>query len=622
MEMNEASVCPGRKWFSRAEMAALLMIVLVYLSGAAWYAATGAIWSPDSGARLVQVQAILEHGPAWWVSYPAQSLDPQHQNGSLSFFEFNHDGRTYIFYSFLFAHLSAFFFKHFGFFGLAILPMLGGVLTAVATLLIARLLHLRFPILPMLLTALATPLALFSIVFWDHSITTGVAAGALYLALRGIETGQLWRWLAAGALLGAGLWLHEILLPYLPALVVGAWWMRRHHRWLPAAALLGVGAMVLLLPLALINKQVYGTPMGPHLSNNRLGSPGAIIGFMLSPSQWGPGALYTLFGWGDTSPAFTWQINEWLANPWPQFQQEIRASVWMSIPFVGWMIVAASGLWRRAWWLCWLLLFGVAGAAWWVLSHNETPHSSFLVCPLLLLAFGAARPRSKSHRVQDEGASSPRLLGQTVAIVTATYTLITLAKPTLGGTEWGARHLMVTVPALVLLAWSAVESLLPTTGQPTTGQNDASASNDEEHAAPGRGARPLLGAAGVLVALSVAMQIHGARSIHEGHLRNRVLGDAIASAPDDVIVTAVWWAAMNGAPSYNKKKILYAGDAEHPATPLFGRMAASGVRTFTLIAPEPYNLADFAQPFGYFPIEGTIRQTSHSLYLNRFGRID
>lgn len=614
------------------EIMALLGILVVYVAGAAWYAAQGTVWSPDSGARLLQVQAILEHGPAWWISYPAEALDPKHQNSSLSFFGFSHGGRTFIFYSFLFAQLSAFFYGHFGFFGLAVLPMLGGLGAAVASLTTARLLQLRFPVAPMLLTALATPVVLFSMVFWDHSVTTGIASGALYLALRGIATRRAWLWFASGALLGLGLWLHEILVPYVPALLAGAWWARRHHRWVPACALLVAGTLSMVIPLAFINSHVYGTPFGPHLSNNKLGSPGAIAQFMLSPSQWGPGALYTLFGWGDVSPAFTWQLNDWLAHPWPELQYQVRASMWMSIPFVAWMVLAASGWWRRLWWLCGLIFIGIAASCVWVLRHDMTPHSSFLVCPLLLLAFGVARPRlrprskhasSAAEAEEAEGASNPRLLGQTLALVTAVYTMLTLVKPTLGGIEWGTRHLLSTVPALTVLAWSAIESLLPEAeGGEAEGGEPARGGPSGRGMKWQPGARPLLGMAGAMAVLSVALQVHGVRIVHEIHVRNRVLSDAIASAPDEIIVSTVWWAAMSGATAYNQKKILYAGDPDHPAGPLFSLMAQRGVRTFTLVAPDPRNLSDMARPLGYIPIRGTVRPASYGLYLNRFGRFD
>lgn len=615
--MNEAPEPIRRRRGARAEIVALLAILIVYVAGAAWFAAQGAVWSPDNGARLLQVQAILQHGPEWWISYPAEPLDPRHQNSSLFFFGFDHGGRTYVFYSFLFAHLSAFLFRHFGFFGLAILPMLGGLGAALAALEIARLLRLRFPVAPMLLTALATPIALFSIVFWDHSITTGIATGVLLLAMRGIQRQRPWLWFASGALLGLGLWLHEILVPYVPALVVGAWWARRHHRWVASSVLLAVGVAALVIPLALINKHVYGTPFGPHLSNNKLGSPGAILGFMLSPSEWGPGALYTVFGWGDSSPAFTWQLKEWLANPWPQFQDELRASMLMAVPTIAWIVLALSGWWRRLWWLCGLIFLGVAASCLWVLQFDKTPHSTFLVCPLLLLAFGVSRPRPRGAATEAEGASKERVLAQTLALVTALYAALTLIKPTLGGIEWGTRHLMSTVPALVILAWSAIESLLP------AAPSDAPAYNirgrqAERGLAWQPGARPLVGIAAAMIVLSVAMQVRGARVVHAIHVRNRIMTDDIARAPDEVIVSTVWWAPMNAASAYNQKKILYAGDRDHPAPPMLLRLARAHVPTFTLLSPDPDAMTELADLFGYAPIPGAARPTSNNLYLNRF----
>ena len=614
--MNSASPSSAPR-FSSSLLVAWLAIIVIYGAGAAWMAAQNSVWSPDCGARLIQVQSILEHGPQWWVSYPAQALDPEHHNSSLYFFEFNHDGRTYIFYSFLFAHLSAFFFRHFGFFGLSMLPMLGGMGTAYCTFLIARLMRLRFPVAPMLLVALTTPVVLFSIVFWDHSITTGIATFALYLALRGIVENRPLLWLGAGVVLGAGLWLHEILLPLLPALIIGAWWTRRRHSFGRAAVLLTIGAVVLLIPLAIINKNVYGTMAGPHLANNRLGSGTDILKFMLNPSEWGPGAFYTLFGWGDYSPAYTWELKDAIAHPTPQMTHEFAMSLRMSWPLIASMVLALSGWWHRLWPLVLLLWAGVVADGYWVLSRDQTPHSLLLVCPLLLLAFGArpslSRPQTPadnspplSHTDAETQAADGRLVTQTVALVTAAYTMMTLVKPTLGGMEWGSRHLLVIVPALVLLSWLAVENLLP--------QRDFHAARWQWST----GARPLLAGGAILAALSLALQLHGADVIHKIHGRNRQLSDMIAAVPDKVIVTAVWWAPLSGARSYMGKKVLYAGDRDHPAPPLFFRMSQNDIPSYTLIGFHPLDLSRFALPFGYVPVEGTTQSAPHELYLNRF----
>jgi len=581
----------------------LLGVLAVYLCGAVWFAQPRSVWSPDCGARLVQIQSILQHPPEWWITYPAENLDPQHQNSPLSFYESSHGGRQYVFYSFVFALLTAPLFSAFGYLGLALLPVLGGVGTVAATYLLARRLGARYPVAPALLLGLVTPVALYSVVFWDHAVLAAIATGALYLVVVGAETNRGRLWLAAGLLLGAGVWLHEILAPYLPALVVGGWWLRGRHSGLRNGALLIAGFLLFVVPLAWVNAKVYGSPLGPHLSNNRLGSGNEIASFLLKPDEWGPGALYTLFGWGDTSPGFTWQLKEWLVNPGAKFQRELTASAWMAVPILVWMVLGATGWWRRSWPLTCATVLGLCASAVWVLRHPDWPHSPFLACPLLLVAFCAPlrREAPSSEATVTAADDSARLGIQAVAMVTLLYTLINLLKPTLGGTEWGSRHLLSIYPALIVIGWLGLERLLPATGE-----------------AWRPGARPILSACAVLAAFSLALLVHGSLVVHRMHVNNRAMADTITGALDDVVVSTSWWAPMNGAPSYYDKRVVYAGDPEHPAPPLFQRLKEQGVQSYTLIGFHTRDLWAYSSPVGYMPMPGSDRHVSLGLVSARY----
>lgn len=578
-----------------------LAVLAVYIGGALWFAQARSVWSPDCGARLLQIQSILQHPPDWWISYPAESLDPDHRNSPLSFYESSHGGQHYVFYSFVFALLSAPLFSALGYFGLAVLPILGAAATVAATYALAGRLGARYPAAPALLLGLFTPLALYGMVFWDHAMLAGIATGALWLTVVGAESNRGRLWLAAGLLLGAGVWLHEILAPYLPALLAGGWWLRKRHGWVRNSALLIGGFLLLVVPLALVNARVYGSPLGPHLSNNRLGSGGEIAGFLMRPDEWGPGALYTLFGWGDSSPGFTWQLKEWLVKPNDRFRSELQASTWMAFPILAWAVLGLSGWWRRCWPAAWGAVIGLAASAVWVLRHPDWPHSPFLACPLLLLAFCAPFRREASGTATPEPADQARPLLQAVLLVTLLYTLINLLKPTLGGTEWGSRHLLSIYPALVIAGWLAIERLLPT----VTGESRPEA-------------RPILAACAALAVLSLALLVHGARVVHGMHVNNRAMADTISATQDDVVVTTSWWAPMNAAPAYYGKKILYAGDLEHPAPPLFERMRDQGVKSYTLLGFHPRDLWAFSSQVGYLPVPGTDRRTPMGLTMARY----
>ena len=319
----------------------LLGILSVYLLGAHRLASTRSVWSPDSGARLIQVQSVADHWSEWSIPYPAEALDPAHENSPLLFFEYRHEGRSYIVYSFLFALISAVFLGAFGFLGLALTPILGGLGTSLAVFGLSRQLRFRFPLAPMVLVALATPVALYSMVFWEHSLTTGLAAVALYFAVRAVSAGRSAFWFAAGATAGCSIWFHEVLVPYPFALALGAIWVHRRKAARPLIALLG-GVALLLLPLAFLNNAIYGTPLGPHLVTVRLGSTAAALGYLLKPWEMTLGAFFTLFGWGDTNPQAAGALARSLADPSAPTRWHLGVSLLMALRYS-----FGSGLRRR-----------------------------------------------------------------------------------------------------------------------------------------------------------------------------------------------------------------------------------------------------------------------------------
>jgi hypothetical protein len=122
----------------------------------------------------------------------------------------------------------------------------------------------------------------------------------------------------------------------------------------------------------------------------------------------------------------------------------------------------------------------------------------------------------------------------------------------------------------------------------------------------------------LLLALSLALQAHGYRVVHAMHRDNRRLADAIAAAPDEVVVSSVWWAPLIAAPVYGRKQILYAGDPDHPAVPLFFRMRQADVPGYTLIGYDPYDLSSFALQAGYLPVANSAEPASVRLWRARY----
>jgi hypothetical protein len=585
-----------------------LGILALYVFLALQFAGMRSIWSPDCGARLIQVLSLQRHWPEWWITYPGEALDPNWQNSPLGFYEYHHDGRTYIFYSFLFALISGGLFRQLGYFGLAVLPILGGMTAALSSYGMARALRLRFPLVPMLLTALATPMLHYSVVFWDPAVTAGLATAALFAAVQAVKTGRAGLWTMSGMLVGLGLWFHEIILPLVPGLVLGAIYVYRRKALFPAA-LVVIGVALLVLPLAAINTAVYGTPMGPHLHNNQLGSGTAILRQVTDPTFFGPGAFYTLFGWGFANPGYTWDLKQWILYR-PEVRHEMNVSLLMAVPIVLWAWLGLSGAWsRRGWWVVSLLLFaGMVADGVWVMLPETIPHSVFHACPVLALAFGGyAALRGRNRTEGPAAASDPvRRLPGLIGLMAVVHTIVTVLSPALGGGEWGTRFLLISTPIMSLFAAAALEHVLPPPGGVAT------------PAAWRPGTPGLLAGMAALLVTTLIVQGIGIDRVMGIHRANRRIADDLLKVPEPAVVSTAWWAALNAAPVWYDKQFFFAGDALHPAPALFSRMDRADVRGYVLLGASPLHLSDFARAAGYLPDEGSVRQTGMHLVLCRY----
>ena len=590
----------------RAALACLLVAAL-YGWGVLSMGADGAVWSPDCGARLIEVRSILQHWPQHWVSYPALSLDPGHRFSPLAFYEYSFKGRTYLFYSYFFVYASAILFKYFGYAGLGILPALGGLGAALAAYALARLAGVRFPSAVLLLVGLGTPVAVYSVVFWDHSITCCVGAVCLLCCAVATATGRTWLWLAAGACWGLGISIHEILIPYLPAMVVGAWWIRHRQPFMPNAIRLILGAILFAVPLAIFNHNMYGNWLGPHLSKNHLGSAVGMGQFLLRPGQWVPGALYTLFAWGDISPGFTSQLRAWMSDS--GFRWEMTFSAVMALPVLGCTALGVFRKWHSWWVLSVLCLLGLVADAVIVNVHDAWPHSLFYASPILALA-----PAVFEDRPQGDSAL---LLRELIAVVTVGYVVGALFNPALGGSEFGSRYLLIAVPGLSVLAWCVIENVLKMGSE----NQEIGRSEGKETPTPDTHraivnpliARILLMGEGLVLVCCPLLQLHGMSLVHGTQQGNHNLAKTIDEDSSPVMITSVWWAPLDAASVYGEKPILFAGDAARiygdvprrvmPA--VLESIRRAGIRDFSAIVYGPDDMTAYTSPAHWYPISAS-----------------
>jgi len=502
-------------------LAVLALCAAAFVAAAFLLNREGGFWSPDSALRYVQVESLLRSGfRDASVPYPAAELDPAGRFFPASaWFHFRREGRDYLSYPPYFPAASAVPYRIFGHYGLIALPVLGGLLAVWATAAALRRLAPELAAWGAAAVGLATPLLVYSGLFWDHSLAAALAAGAFAFAAVTLARGEEApprALLAAGALLGLGFWLRNEM--YLLAAAVGmAWFATCAPRQRAGVVPLAVGAALAALPAWLMNLRLFGHPMGWK-------APGLVAGRSAEVAQ-------AVTGTGTAG---------WLAERGANLYHVLFAldfaTIFADAPgippqavtaglLVGGFLVAAAWLFRagvrrqaqR------LLAAGALAAAAGVLLavSGRTPLAGLLpTVPLVVLVALPAR----WHRWQ-----------RFVAVAGAAYVTAVVVAGSHAGLQWGPRYLLPVVPPLVWLAAVAVR--------------------DARAAAPALWPS-LRVSTGIVAALGVLVQVSGLDHVSTVTTNNVRALAVVRSAPSDVVASAIGYLLMSAGPLYFEKRLM------------------------------------------------------------------
>lgn len=405
----------------------------------------GGFWSPDSGARFAMIRNWVDYGSLVHFHYPYTSLDPTGQIHPLAYFLFHRSHDFTAMYPTLFPFLSGLAYRALGFPGLTLVPTLCGLGCLLVTYATAKRLDLRYRLLLVLMMGLATPLVIYSAVFWDHSALMLVAALVGYWMLRSVQDGSSRSAVIAGIMIGLGMWLHEQFL----ALFVAAWLaalpLLRTHRNLLTG--LPLGFLIIVFLWGLFNWHVYGAFAGPHLGanvfQNNSDHPFGLIS-ILNPNDFVDRAMAQLVG--TTLPGSP------VAAPselWPFYLS--LACLLIIYAFWFWegntMIVYAFSL------ILSLIMGSLALFLVLRISAFASPAGLFQATPLLIPALTVPW----FVRGRKALLASINIYYAWLSRACFLFILFLLINPMYPGTDWGSRYLLTALPLLALLATYALE---------------------------------------------------------------------------------------------------------------------------------------------------------------------
>jgi hypothetical protein len=150
--------------------------------------------------------------------------------------------------------------------GMVLVPVLGGVLTAVAVYRLVRLSRLPYAHLVLWLTIFATPMFFYSVEFWDHSLAAAAAVWSTYFLARGLLHRERKWLLLAGMIVGIGLGQRPEMYIFALALGIGAL-LVSGRQW-PSLLLVVLGGLITAVPIWLWQYSQVGHPLGMAMATN------------------------------------------------------------------------------------------------------------------------------------------------------------------------------------------------------------------------------------------------------------------------------------------------------------------------------------------------------------------
>ncbi|HXG23272.1 MAG TPA: glycosyltransferase family 39 protein, partial [Chthonomonadales bacterium] len=535
-----------------------------------------AFWSCDSGARFAMIQNWIQQGSLVYLRYENRFLDPTGELHPLGMaasitpsghmqlrhmpveFTQNSDVREKIrpTHGFvmdlrkgyatvclpLFALLGGIGYRLMGFGGLLLFPLLAGVGTIIVTYATAGRLGLQNRVLLMLALGLATPLLLYSVVFWDHSLHMFLVAMTGYLFLRALEAKRAGYAALAGVAVGLGVWFHAMFPLLFAASTLAAIPLVRNR---PLCRLVAAYVLGFTFPVAVwayVNCRIYGTVGGPYT---------------LMHSAISESLRQQAFDFPHFVARSLLQLVGATALSMPALQMLLLLPAYALTTWIGGRVRILGTV----------ILVALAVLSYQQVSHVEWASGLFQATPLLIPAIGALYAVGERHRhASSKGGYDDTFLSW-IRRACLLFGLFVLVNPISPALNWGSRYLLTALPWLALLVAHRLEQ--------------------DYNIASRLGRWVVAMCAGVLIAVSLYSQYLGFLAIRKDLDYSRELNRVVDSAPTQVVVTDIYWLGAELTTVPPKRTLFLVRDTDEARRALFRALDRLGATTFTYFGDRP-----------------------------------
>jgi hypothetical protein len=574
----------------------LLSVSLLYIAALVAMPPEG-LTHHDTGAKYLQVRnlRLTPSGLDWSINYPARSLDP-----GLKFVPFHprqheidSNGRIHLQWPIFLGLLTRIPWKVMGLWGLYLVPLLAGLGTLWTSYRLALAVGVPRKVawLAVPLVGLATPVSIYSLLFFEHTLVSMLVTLSLLAAVLGMKSDTHARRNLAlsGALMAVAIYFRSEL--YILALVMGLvylWAAWRHRAWRPL--LTWCAAFLLaLVPLWGFYFITEGSLLPLHATYYFAGSsdPGSS-----SDSSGGialPALRYiATAGWG-VIPDFLYGPQTFPLSPMFSLWEEMAGLVGFGLCVLAALskVARAQLAWRIPALLVGLALIALASVPTLLSTQGYyNLHGFVLASPFVTLALWPTENENTRPGL------APQTWLYTVALLyVGLHALIISSFSGLGPIsrhEWGQRYLLPAYPALVVLSLLAACHILSTHNNHSQAEaNSPSRFTFYVLRFTHHASRAIVVLWAILALTGVGFSVRGYIMLNDERTQVVAWQHLARTLPErEPLVTDVWWLPLNLAADFYTRPIMLA-EGDGRLARWAEQMRERGVTHFGLLTTNP-----------------------------------
>ncbi|HYP40958.1 MAG TPA: hypothetical protein VEX13_11420 [Chloroflexia bacterium] len=550
----------------------------------------------DTGAKYLQVRnlRLTPTGLDWSINYPARSLDP-----GLEFVPFHprqHEiddkGHIHLQWPIFLGLLTRIPWKVMGFWGLYLVPLLAGLGTLWASYRLALAVGVprKAAWLAVPLVGLATPISIYSLLFFEHTLASMLVTLSLLAAVTGIKSDtHAMRTIAlSGALLAVAIYFRSEL--YILALVMGLvyLWAAWRHGARQLLVIWCAAFVLALVPLWGFYFITEGSLLPLHATYYFAGSsdPGSTSN--------GPGGIalpalryIATAGWG-VIPDFLYGPQTFPLSPMFSLWEELAGLVGVGLCALAALskVARAQLAWRMPALLVGLVLIALASLPTLLsMQGYYNLHGFVLASPFVALALWPT-----AHKNARLGFAPQTWLYIVALLYVGLHALIISSFSGLGPIsrhEWGQRYLLPAYPALVVLSLLAAYHIWSTHNKEQQVSNNPSRFTFYVlrfmHHAP----RAIILLWAILALTGFGFSVRGYAMLSDERTQVVAWQHLARTLPErEPLVTDVWWLPLNLAADFYTRPIMLA-EGDDRLERWAEQMRERGVTHFGLMTTRP-----------------------------------